>query len=140
LLQAGRAPASHSLGGRQGDRARIEERLNVRLFHRTTRSLGLTEDGPVYYERCVRAAEGAPRPARAALESGRREVAGRLARVIASAVRPPLRRAGAGECSCTIPQAGTGAFRSMTGLWDLIEDGFDLAIRNGQHRGQRLAS
>ena len=31
--------------------ARIEERLNVRLFHRTTRTLGLTEDGQVYYER-----------------------------------------------------------------------------------------
>ena len=34
--------------------ARIEERLDVRLFHRTTRTLGLTEDGQTYYERCVR--------------------------------------------------------------------------------------
>jgi DNA-binding transcriptional LysR family regulator len=35
--------------------ARLEERLGVRLFNRTTRSLSLTEDGHAYYERCVRA-------------------------------------------------------------------------------------
>jgi hypothetical protein len=29
--------------------ARIEERLNVRLFHRTTRSLGLRTDGVIAY-------------------------------------------------------------------------------------------
>jgi DNA-binding transcriptional LysR family regulator len=34
--------------------ARLEHRLGVRLFHRTTRQLNLTEDGQVYYKRCVR--------------------------------------------------------------------------------------
>src|SRR5258708_22322308 len=57
--------------------ARIEERLDVRLFHRTTRTLGLTEDGQTYYERCVRALEEL-RAGEAALESGRREAAGHL--------------------------------------------------------------
>lgn len=35
--------------------ARLESRLGVRLFHRTTRSQELTQEGAAYYERCVRA-------------------------------------------------------------------------------------
>src|SRR5271168_4737815 len=57
--------------------ARIEARLDVRLFHRTTRRLALTEDGQVYYERCARALEEL-QAGEMALDSGRRVVAGRL--------------------------------------------------------------
>lgn len=32
----------------------LEERLGVRLLQRTTRTLGLTEEGQLYYEQCVR--------------------------------------------------------------------------------------
>lgn len=35
--------------------ARLERRLNVRLFHRTTRSLSLTDEGHTFYASCVRA-------------------------------------------------------------------------------------
>src|SRR5271168_5389464 len=35
--------------------ARLEGRLGVRLFHRTTRSQSLTDDGQAFYERCLRA-------------------------------------------------------------------------------------
>ncbi len=34
----------------------LEERLGARLLHRTTRRLGLTEAGSVYYEHCQRIA------------------------------------------------------------------------------------
>jgi DNA-binding transcriptional LysR family regulator len=57
--------------------ARLEERLGARLFHRTTRSQTLTEDGQAFYERCLRALEEL-RAGEAMLESGRKEVAGRL--------------------------------------------------------------
>ncbi|MGX1309687.1 DNA-binding transcriptional LysR family regulator [Amorphus suaedae] len=107
---------------------RLEVRLGVRLFHRTTRSQHLTEDGQLYFERCVRAlaelAAGA-----AMLESGRHEVTGRLR------VSVPVlfgRR-------CVAPiLADFAARHAKLELHisfsdrpvDLVEDGFDLAIRN----------
>ena len=57
--------------------ARLETRLGVRLFHRTTRTQNLTEDGHIYYERCLRAIEEL-RTAESLLESGKQEIAGRL--------------------------------------------------------------
>lgn len=57
--------------------ARLEARLGVRLFNRTTRVQILTDDGQAYYERCQRALDEL-RTAERYLESGRTEVAGLL--------------------------------------------------------------
>jgi DNA-binding transcriptional LysR family regulator len=57
--------------------ARLEHRLGVRLFHRTTRQLNLTEEGQAYYERCVRALAELD-DATAALHTGKSEPRGRL--------------------------------------------------------------
>src|SRR5579859_1450539 len=57
--------------------ARLEDRLGVRLFHRTTRRQSLTDDGQVFYERCLRALEEL-RVGELLLESGRQEAVGRL--------------------------------------------------------------
>jgi len=55
----------------------LERRFGVRLFHRTTRSLALTEEGQTVFEREKRALAEIQN-ATAMLESGRRDIAGRL--------------------------------------------------------------
>lgn len=46
-LGIGRSAATQALG-------RLEKHLGVRLLHRTTRTLSLTEDGHTFYQSCVR--------------------------------------------------------------------------------------
>ena len=109
--------------------ARLEQRLGVRLFHRTTRSQSLTDDGALFYERCLRALEEI-RGAETLLESGKRQVSGRL-RVSMPVLFGRM---------CIAPLL-TELTREHPGLElelsfsdrvvDLIEDGFDMAIRNG---------
>lgn len=110
--------------------ARLEQRLGVRLLHRTTRSLSLTDDGQAYYERCIRAlAElGA---AHAAFDSGRREPVGRL-RVSAPTlfgrlcVAPVLY-----ELSNQHPRLEVEL--SLTDrVADLMNEGIDIAVRVGK--------
>ncbi len=109
--------------------ARLEQRLGVRLFHRTTRSQQLTADGSVFYERCLRALEEI-RSATAMLESGRQQVSGRL-RVSMPVlfgrlcVAPLLLQLTAQHPDLTLELSFSDR------VVDLAEDGFDLAIRNG---------
>jgi DNA-binding transcriptional LysR family regulator len=109
--------------------ARLEEKLGTRLFQRTTRRQGLTEDGQTLYECCLRALDEL-RTGRALLEAGRTEAVGKLR------VSMPVLF---GRC-CVAPILLRLAAR-YPGLAlelnfndrhvDLIEDGFDLVIRNG---------
>jgi DNA-binding transcriptional LysR family regulator len=110
--------------------ARLETRLGSRLFHRTTRSQSLTEDGQAFYERCLRALDEI-RMGEAALDSGRREVAGRLRvsvpvlfgrRCVAPILIDLARQHPKLELDLNFTDR----------LVDLSEDGFDLAIRNGR--------
>lgn len=57
--------------------SRLEEKLGVKLIHRTTRSQSLTEDGQLFYERCLRAVNEI-REGAAMLDSGRQLVQGKL--------------------------------------------------------------
>lgn len=109
--------------------ARLEQRLGVTLFHRTTRRQSLTDDGQAYYERCVRALAEL-NAAEDAIENGRREPTGRLR------VSVPVLF---GRC-CVAPIL-LGLARAYPRLEieisftdrvvDLIEEGFDLAVRVG---------
>lgn len=109
--------------------ARLEARLGVRLFHRTTRSQSLTDDGQAFYERCLRALEEI-RAGKAVLDSGRRSVSGRL-RVSMPALFG--RR-------CVAPVL-VGLARQHPELEldlnfndhlvNVMEDGFDLVVRSG---------
>lgn len=110
--------------------ARLEQRLGVRLFHRTTRRQSLTDDGQAYYERCVRALAELD-AAEAAFENGRREPRGRL-RVSAPVlfgrycVAPLLV-----ELASAHPQLELELSFSDR-VVDLAEEGFDLGIRIGK--------
>ena len=109
--------------------ARLEQRLKVRLFNRTTRKQSLTDDGHAYYERCVRAlAELAA--AEESFESGRRQPRGSLRmtapvlfgrRCVAPVVLNLSRR---------YPDLKLEVCFNDRVI-DLVEEGYDLAVRIG---------
>ncbi|MBB3309443.1 DNA-binding transcriptional LysR family regulator [Rhizobium sp. BK196] len=109
--------------------ARLERRLGVRLFNRTTRMQSLTEEGRFFYERCLRAVEEI-RLGEAMLETGRRVVRGRL-RISMPVLFGRL-------CIAPILEKLLDEHPELEldlsfndRIVDLLEDGFDLAIRNG---------
>nr|WP_237666112.1 LysR family transcriptional regulator [Burkholderia sp. KCJ3K979] len=109
--------------------ARLEERLGVQLFQRTTRNQCLTEDGQQYYERCLRAIEEL-RAAETMLENGRREVVGKLRATLPTlfgryCVAPILR-----SYAREHPKLELELNFSDRQV-DVIAEGFDLAVRNG---------
>lgn len=112
--------------------ARLEQRLGTRLFHRTTRQQNLTEDGQAYYERCVRALAELE-AAEAAFDNGRREPGGRL-RVSAPllfgrhCVAPVLMALGRSHTKLQVEISFSDR------VVDLVEEGFDLAVRIGPLR------
>jgi DNA-binding transcriptional LysR family regulator len=127
----GRLGLSRSAAGKTV--ARLETRLGVRLFHRTTRSLSLTEDGQAFYERCVRALAELDAAA-ATLESGRSEPSGRLRisvpvlfgrRCVAPVLIEVARRHPKLEFEISFTDRPV----------DLVEEGVDLAVRNGALQG-----
>ena len=108
--------------------ARLEERLGVRLFHRTTRSQRLTDNGALFYERCLRALEEI-RGAESQLETGKHQVSGRL-RV---AVPVLFGRQCIAPLLIELAQEHPGLELEMSfsdRVVDLVEEGFDMAVRN----------
>lgn len=109
--------------------ARLEARLGVTLFNRTTRSQSLTDEGTLFYEACRRALTEI-RSAEEILEGGKLRVSGKL-----SVSVPVL----FGHL-CISPLLFALA-KTHPGLElelsfsdrpvDLIEEGFDLAVRIG---------
>lgn len=110
--------------------AQLEERLGVRLVQRTTRKLALTDIGEAYYERCSRivADVAAAEQLVTDMQSTPR---GRL-RVTAS-VDFSTRFLGEiiAEFLAQHPEINV-ELEATDRVVDLIEDGFDLAVRFGQ--------
>jgi DNA-binding transcriptional LysR family regulator len=112
--------------------ARLEQRVGTRLFHRTTRKQTLTEHGQAYYERCKRALAEID-AAEAIFDDGRREPAGRL-RVSAPVifgrhyVAPVLTALASRHTRLAIELSFSNRFV------DIVEEGFDLAVRFGPLR------
>jgi DNA-binding transcriptional LysR family regulator len=109
--------------------SQLEQRLGVRLFQRTTRSLTLTDDGALFYEHCLRALEEI-QTATALLDNGKQTVRGRLR------VSMPMLYGRMCIAPLLTEFASQHPDLRMELLFsdrvsDLIEDGLDLVIRNG---------
>ncbi len=109
--------------------ARLEERLGVQLFHRTTRSLRLTDEGALFYERCS-GALAEIKAAEQVFDSGRSEPAGRLRISVPvllgrHCVAPLLVRLAKRYARLEIDAVFTD--RSV----DLLDEGLDLVVRTG---------
>jgi len=105
----------------------LEERLGVRLLNRSTRRVSLTEVGHAYYERCLQVladVEDADQIAQALQSTPR----GTL-RLNTSIAIPPLLAPVIAEFVALYPEVSINL--TMTDrMIDLVEEGFDLAVRN----------
>lgn len=116
--------------------ARLEARLDTRLFHRSTRSLHLTAEGSLFLARCLRVIDELD-----AAESELSESAGDAR----------------GRLRVSLPVAGQFLFSLLADfmqaypaiqlevdfsdrLVDVIEEGFDVVIRTGSLSDSRLVS
>jgi DNA-binding transcriptional LysR family regulator len=116
--------------------ARLEARLGIRLFDRTTRSVTLTDEGRRFYEQIVPLLGGLEEAAASAAHG-------------ATAVRGRLRVTIDPFFSRLVLGPRLGAFMDQhpdlqlelvtrDALGDMVADGFDLAIRFGEPRASTL--
>lgn len=116
--------------------ARLEEKLGVRLFHRSTRSITLTAEGTLFLERSrrilseIEAAELELSQATAA-PRGRLRVSLPL---VSSLVLPVL-----GEFMRAYPEIELD-LDFTDRLVDVIEEGFDAVVRTGEPADSRLSA
>jgi DNA-binding transcriptional LysR family regulator len=104
----------------------LEDRLGVRLLNRTTRNVNVTEAGKAYYERCVQILSEIEEAEEAAqvLQAKPRGVL----RLNTSSVLPPLIAPSIAEYNELYPDV-TVRLTATGRMIDLVEEGFDLAIR-----------
>ncbi|KAB0636396.1 LysR family transcriptional regulator [Burkholderia latens] len=116
--------------------ARLEARLNVRLFHRSTRSITLTAEGARFLERCRRVI--------AEIDAAERE--------LTQSVEAPR-----GRLRVSLPTIGTLLLPVLADfmtaypdieldidfsdrLVDVVDEGFDVVLRTGHPTDSRLSS
>jgi DNA-binding transcriptional LysR family regulator len=116
--------------------ARLEQRLGVRLFHRSTRSIALTSEGTIFLERCRRIL-GEIEAAELELSSSKSAPRGRLR------VSLPL----VGELLNPVLAAFARAWPLVeldldfsNRRVDLVEEGYDAVVRAGDSADSRLMS
>lgn len=109
--------------------ARLEARLGVQLFHRTTRSLRLTDEGAAFYERCAGALADI-RDAEESIDAAQRHPVGRVRISVPvllgrHCIAPILVELAAAHAQLEFEVAFSD--RPV----DLLADGIDLAVRTG---------
>jgi DNA-binding transcriptional LysR family regulator len=118
--------------------ARLEKRLKIRLFNRTTRSVSLTDEGRRFYEQVMPHLRGMEEAAAAATGNAA-SVRGKL-RIN---LDPVMSRAILGPQLDAFMDAHPELeleFIARDHLGDLIADGFDLAFRFGEPRTSSLVA
>ena len=116
--------------------ARLEERLGVRLLHRSTRSITLTAEGTLFLERCrrilceVEAAQLELSETRQAPQGKLRVSMPLVSSLVMPALTAFMHRYPAIELDVDFSDR----------LVDVIEDGFDAVIRTGELADSRLMS
>jgi DNA-binding transcriptional LysR family regulator len=115
---------------------RLEERLGVRLFSRTTRNVRLTGEGEVYWQECRQALEQIAAAERAI--TGHQKVPSGLLRISVGTLYanyrllPVLR-----HFTAAYPQIELELSLSNR-VADIVDEGYDLAIRIGTPQDSRL--
>jgi DNA-binding transcriptional LysR family regulator len=104
----------------------LEDRLGVRLLNRSTRKVSLTDIGQAYYERCVQILadiDSADQIAEAQQSKPRGELRLNMASSMTSIIGPSI-----AEYVALYPDASV-RLTVTSRMVDLVEDGYDLAIR-----------
>lgn len=117
---------------------RLEQALGVRLMQRSSRRLTLTEEGSIYYERCVAIIADVD-DANSAVGQGQREVRGQLH--VSAAVDMGRQYIGpiAADFAAQHPHLKLRLTNSDA-ILDLFEHGVDVAVRGGNLTDSRLVS
>lgn len=118
--------------------ARLEARLGVRLFVRTTRQIRLTDDGRMYFEQCRQALAQIAEASRAV--AGQQSVASGLLRISAPTTYAHYRLFPLlPKFAAAFPKVQIEISVSNRNI-DFVEEGFDLAIRAGTPRDSQLVA
>lgn len=115
---------------------RLEQRLGVRLFHRNTRNMALTEEGRLFHERCRRIFEEVE-AAEAELARSNRTPRGRLRvslPLVGMLLTPVL-----ADFMRAWPEVQLD-LDFTDRLVDVVDEGFDAVVRTGQPSDSRLMS
>lgn len=115
---------------------RLEQRLDVRLFHRNTRNMTLTEEGRLFLERCRRIFEEVE-AAEAELARSNRTPRGRLRvslPLVGMLLTPVMAKFMRAWPEVQLDLDFTDR------LVDVVDEGFDAVIRTGQPSDSRLMS
>ena len=116
--------------------SRLEERLGVRLFHRSTRSITLTAEGTLFLERCRRILSEVE-AAELELSETQQMPSGRLR--ISLPLVGPLVMPALTAFMLRYPAVALDVDFSDR-MVDVIEEGFDVVMRTGEPTDSRLMS
>ena len=108
----------------------LEQALQVKLLHRTTRQVSVTSDGAAYYERCLRILSDV-REAEESLSNNRISPSGRLRVDVSTAMASQILIPALPDFFERYPDIRLDLGCSDRPV-DLIEEGVDCAIRGGE--------